>query len=61
MRTTTRTRFSHKQCVCTCVTIIILAGKYDSHRHSSAGYGVVVTETICQMLKVLSFRDPEGA
>ena len=36
---------------------MILAGKHDSRRHSSAGFteNVVVVEASCQMLEVLSF------
>ena len=36
---------------------VILAGKHDSRRHSSAGFteNVVVVEASCQMLEVLSF------
>ena len=42
-------------------TSVILAGKYDSLRHSTKSFGgnVLVTETSYQMLEDLSFYDWE--
>ena len=42
-------------------TSVILAGKRDSHRHSTTSFSekVVVAEASYQMLEVLAFRDRE--
>ena len=42
-------------------TRVILAGKHDSHRHSTTSFSekVVVAEASYQMLEVLAFRDRE--
>ena len=44
-------------------TNVILAGKCDSHRHSTKSFSenVVVAKTSCQMLGILSFSDREKA
>ena len=44
-------------------TNVILAGKCDSHRHSTTSFSenVVVAKTSCQMLGILSFSDQERA
>ena len=44
-------------------TNVILAGKYDSHRHSTTGFSknVVVEKTSYQMLGMLTFSDRERA
>ena len=44
-------------------TNVILAGKCDSHRHSTTSFSenVVVAKTSCQMLGILSFSDREKA
>ena len=44
-------------------TNVILAGKCDSHRHSTTSFSenVVVAKTSCQTLGILSFGDREKA
>ena len=58
-------RLNIDRCI-SCVRVrtnVILAGKCDSHRHSSTSFSenVVVAKTSYQMLQILSFIDRERA
>ena len=63
MRTTTRTEIFHVLSSGRARTSVILAGKCDSHRHSTTRFSgnIVLAKTSYQMLGILSFSDREWA